>query len=128
MGRLQHGVGPQYNTTSVHEYEGLDSERLAYIALDPVAAHLGHFNIDDRHALTTAGDSTPRRLLAILSHEIQFSIIKRNEKRIEQEQVYLLPHPTIVLRAPPRGAHSGPRGSPFRPGTWPVLTTEEVRC
>ena len=63
MGRLQHGVGLQYNTTPVHEYKGLDFEKLAYIAPGqppPISAPSISTTVTP---LTTAGDSTLRRLL-----------------------------------------------------------------
>jgi hypothetical protein len=63
MGRLQHGVGPQYSTTQVHEYEGLDFEKLAYIALGPPPPISATSISTTVTPLTTAGDSTPRRLL-----------------------------------------------------------------
>jgi hypothetical protein len=93
MGRLQHRVG------------------LAYIAPGPPPPISATSISTTVTPLTTAGDSTLRHLLTdddrrrmceyheshlgsrILSHGIQFSTIKRNEKWIEQEQVYLLPHP-----------------------------------
>jgi hypothetical protein len=102
MGRLQHGVGPQYNTTPLHEYEGLDFEKLSYIAPGPPPPISTTSISTTVTPLTTAGDSTPPRLLTdddrrrmreyheshlgnrILSHGIQFSTIKRNEKWIEQ--------------------------------------------
>jgi len=43
-------VGPQYNTTPVHEYEGLDFRKACLHRPGPAAAHLGHFNIDNGHA------------------------------------------------------------------------------
>jgi hypothetical protein len=94
---------PQYNTTPVHEYGGLDFEKLAYIGPGPPPPTSATSISTTVTPLTTAGDSTLRHLLTdddrrhmceyheshlgnrILSHGIQFSTIKRNEKWIEQE-------------------------------------------
>jgi hypothetical protein len=40
----------QYNATPMHEYQGLDFEKLAYIASGPSSPISAHLNIDDGHA------------------------------------------------------------------------------
>ena len=45
----------QYNTAPVHEYEGLDFEKLAYISATSISTTVTPLTID--------GDSTPRHLL-----------------------------------------------------------------
>jgi hypothetical protein len=57
------GLGPGYNTTPVHEYEGLDFEKLAYIAPGPAPPISATSISTTVTPLMTAGDSTPRRLL-----------------------------------------------------------------
>ena len=53
----------QYNATPVHEYGGLDFGELAYIAPGPPSPISATSISTTVTPFTTAGDSTPRRLL-----------------------------------------------------------------
>jgi len=53
----------KYNTTPVHEYEGLDFEKLAYTTPGPPSPISATSISTTVTPFTTAGDSTPRRLL-----------------------------------------------------------------